>query len=416
MNAQQTGTAGTQSAQVAQNELAHSTAAADEPTGVSAQPLALLGGMSAQQFMQMYWQKQPLLIRQAVAGFQPLLSQSELVQLVQDEAVESRYLRGEGRQWQLQHGPFSAWPMKPSYKKDKPAKPQTVLVQGVDALHDGVHALMQRFRFVPDARLDDVMVSYANTGGSVGPHFDSYDVFLLQAAGRRRWQISANTPLELLPDMPLKLLAHFEPEQEWILEPGDMLYLPPQYAHHGVALDDGCQTYSIGFRSPEKISTAADMAQRLGEWILDEYDDSAYEYYRDPRQAAVSGASAAMPAGLQRFATQTLTTLLRDGSTLHMLLGESLTEPKPNVRFVPGDAALQDCMQGVVLHRATRMLYDGEHVFANGESWRASGAEAAVLQRLADARQLSQSELEAAPEAVQALLDEWLAYGWLVPG
>lgn len=385
-----------------------------QEVAMDAQPLALLGGMSAQRFMQVYWQKKPLLVRQAVAGFQPLLSQQELAELVQNDAVESRYIKGEGRQWQLQQGAFASWPIKPSYKKGKPAKPQTVLVQGVDTLHDGVHALMQRFRFVPDARLDDVMISYANVGGSVGPHFDSYDVFLLQAAGRRRWQVAENNSLALLPNMPLKLLADFAPEQEWVLEPGDMLYLPPQYAHHGVAMDDGCQTYSIGFRSPEKITVAADMAQRLGEWILDEYDDSEYEHYRDPQQAAVSGAPAAIPRALQRFATQTLTDWLCDGSTLHMLLGESLTEPKPNVCFVPSDARLGDGSQGVVLHPATRMMYDEAYIFANGESWQASGTEAVVLRQLADVRQLSQSDLDAAPEVVQALLDAWLGYGWLV--
>lgn len=377
-------------------------------------PLDLLGGLSAEQFMREYWQKKPLLVRQAIPVFTPLLTQSDLAELTARKDVESRYVKGEGRNWKLENGSFAKWPIKPSYKQDKPAKPQIIEVRGVDVLHDAVHALMQRFRFVSDARLDGVMVSYANVGGSVGAHFDSYDVFLLQGAGRREWRIAEQDALDLLLDMPLEILAEFEPEQTWVLEPGDMLYLPPQYAQHGVALDDGCQTYSIGFRAPEQVELASDMAQRLSEWVLDEYDDAEYTYYRDAEQAATEQ-PARIPDAMHEFAQQAMERMLQGGETLQMLLGEWLTEPKAQGRFEADETAfLEHATHGVALHRATRMMYGGAYIFANGESWKASGDDAALLQQLADARCLSQTQLDGASDAVRELLNEWLAFGWLL--
>ena len=148
------------------------------------QPLALLGGLSPAQFMRRHWHKKPLLVRQAIAGFKPLLARAELLELAGREGVESRFIQDKGGQWVLRHGPLARRSL-PSL-----ATPRwTALVQGVDLHHEGVHALMQQFRFVPEARLDDLMISYATDGGGVGPHFDNYDVFLLQAHGKRRWRI-----------------------------------------------------------------------------------------------------------------------------------------------------------------------------------------------------------------------------------
>ena len=205
-------------------------------------PLPLLGGISPDQFFSEYWHKKPLVIRQAIPGFTPLLSPDELFELAGLDDVESRLITFFKQRWEMKNGPINKIPVKE--KKD-----WTLLVQGVNLHDDAADQLLRQFRFIPDARLDDLMISYAADGGGVGPHFDSYDVFLLQAHGQRRWQISAQKDLSLVEGMPLKILSNFTPEQEFVLEPGDMLYLPPQYAHDGVAIGE-CMTYSIGFRAP----------------------------------------------------------------------------------------------------------------------------------------------------------------------
>ena len=195
--------------------------------------------------MRKHWQKKPLLVRQAIPDFKAAIPRAELLAMTGQEGVESRLIQHlEDGSWKLSHGPLS--------RRSLPAlnKPGwTVLVQGVDTHDDKVHELLQQFRFVPESRLDDLMISFATDQGGVGAHFDSYDVFLLQAHGKRRWRIGRQKDFTLQPDVPLKILANFEAEEEFVLEPGDMLYLPPRYAHDGVA-EGECMTYSIVFRSP----------------------------------------------------------------------------------------------------------------------------------------------------------------------
>ena len=193
------------------------------------QKLTLLGGISPQVFMKRHWQKKPLLVRQALPNFKALLNRGELFELAAKEDVQARMViqePGKTPGWRFRQGPFTRRAL-PSLKQAG----WTLLVQGVDLQSEAVHQLMNQFRFVPDARLDDLMISFATDGGGVGPHYDSYDVFLLQAQGRRRWRIGRQKDLSLQPDVPLKILANFEPEVEYLLEPGDMLYLPPRYAH-----------------------------------------------------------------------------------------------------------------------------------------------------------------------------------------
>jgi 50S ribosomal protein L16 3-hydroxylase len=364
------------------------------------QPLALLGGLTPQQFMKRYWHKKPLLVRQAVPQMQPLLSRAELFGLAGQESVESRLLVRKGEQdWALKQGPFQ--------KRQLPPVSQaawTLLVQGVDLHHDAVHQLMNRFRFVPDARLDDLMISWASDQGGVGPHYDSYDVFLLQAHGKRHWRIGRQNDLSLIDGLPLKILASFEPEEEWVLEPGDMLYLPPQWAHDGVALGADCMTYSIGFRAPQRGALAAELALRMGEHVEDE------QLYRDPKQEAV-GAPAEMPQGLVAFAEEGMRALLADRQSLAISLGEILTEPKPKVWF---EENLSDWTQGAVrLDRKTRMLYDDHHVFINGESLQVRGKDAKLLRDLANQRGLSAAQVGRASPDLQEALSEWFVAGWL---
>ncbi|MDO9505442.1 MAG: cupin domain-containing protein [Hydrogenophaga sp.] len=362
-------------------------------------PLNLLGGLSPAQFMRRHWQKKPLLIRQAIPGFRPILSRSALFDLASQETVESRLIVRKPRGWALKQGPFKRSALPP-FKQSG----WTLLVQGVDQHDDAVHELLKRFRFVPDARLDDLMISWASEGGGVGPHFDSYDVFLLQASGQRRWRIGRQKDLTLQPDVPLKILQNFEPEEEHVLEAGDMLYLPPRWAHDGDALGEDCMTYSIGFRAPQRGGLAGELLQRMA----DELDDETL--YRDPTQAATAHPGA-MPEGLEAFAVDALQRLLAERQSLACALGEVMTEPKPRIFF---DEAQGHWVAGAVrLDRRTRMMYDPRHVFINGESFRAGGADARLMQRLADERALDARQVQRASEGAQALLQDWFEAGWL---
>jgi len=370
-------------------------------------PLTLLGGLTAAQFMRRHWQKKPLLVRQAVPQMVPPVPRSALFDLAAQEDVESRLIRQMPKGWALKHGPFA--------RRALPSLQQpgwTLLVQGVDLHHAGAHALMREFRFLPDARLDDLMISYASDTGGVGPHFDSYDVFLLQASGRRRWSIGRQRDLRLQPDVPLKVLAQFEPEESFVLEAGDMLYLPPRYAHDGVAVGGDCMTYSIGLRTPAAAPLGADLLARMAEAQADALQEAAGRpsvHYRDPGQPAVDH-PAAMPSDLQAFARQAVEAALRDPDAIDRALGESMTEPKSNVWFDAGEAP--DTIQGVRLDRRTRMLYDARHLYINGESFRAGGRDATLMRRLADQRALDARDLARASDDAIALLSDWCEAGW----
>ena len=364
------------------------------------QSLTLLGGLSPAQFMKRHWQKKPLLVRQALPGFKPLVPRSELLDLAAVEGVESRLITQAGG-WRLRSGPLPRRALPPLSQRE-----WTLLVQGADLHDDRVHALMQQFRFVPDARLDDVMISYATDGGGVGPHFDRYDVFLLQAQGQRRWRIGRQKDLSLIDGLPLKILAAFEPEQEYVLDPGDMLYLPPRWAHDGVAVGE-CMTYSIGFRQPARGEIAQELLGRLADEARELVGDAAY---RDPSQPAVA-TPAQVPAAMRDFARDALSRALEDPELLAMLMGEWLTEPKADVWFEPS-ADHGDLLRGVRLDRRTRMLYDEEHVFINGEGFDASGRDARAMRLLADQRHLDAIGIKGLSLEARALLQQWCEAGW----
>ena len=239
-------------------------------------PWALLGGLSPSTFMRRHWQKKPLLVRQAVPGVAPPLPRAALFDLAGSDDVESRLVARTGAQWQVRYGPLARRSLPPASRPG-----WTLLLQGLDLHLPWAHELLCRFRFIPDARLDDLMLSWASDGGGVGPHLDSYDVFLIQVHGRRRWRIGPVVDTSLVEGLPLKILADFQPAEEWVLEPGDMLYLPPRWGHDGIA-DGECMTASVGFRVPSAGGLARELLQRLAEGLED--DDALY---RDPRQPAV---------------------------------------------------------------------------------------------------------------------------------
>ena len=391
------------------------------------QPLSLLAGLTPANFMQDYWQKKPLIVRQAIKNFKPPINQSALFKLAANEDVESRLIVQKGGTWQMKQGPLAA--------RSLPALTQrgwSLLVQGVD-LHDAqAHDLLQQFRFVPDARLDDLMVSFATAGGGVGPHFDSYDVFLLQASGRRRWKISQQQDLTLQTGVPLKILQNFVCEEEFVLEAGDMLYLPPRYAHDGAAEESldahgkpaDCMTYSIGFRAPSSRELAAELLHRLADFHEDDEADpdspdndvsaKLPALYEDSDQPATS-TPAAMPNGLAKFAAASLAAALADPLAIGCALGEYMTGLKPKVYFDAPDTAWDHglAQTSLQLSAQTRMMYDANHIFINGESHIAAGADAELMQRLANQRMLSVADLSKASEEAIQLLNEWHEEGWL---
>ena len=366
--------------------------------------LTLLGDITPAQFLRDYWHKKPLLIRQAIPGFKPVMSLDALTALAARDDVESRLVT-QGATWAMQQGPLASVP--PLSQKE-----WTLLVQGVNLHHAGADALLRQFRFIPDARLDDLMISFATDGGGVGPHFDSYDVFLLQAQGQRRWSIGAQKDLSLVDDMPLKILSKFKPDDEFVLEPGDMLYLPPHYAHDGVAIGN-CQTYSIGFRAPSY--------QELGEAFLQFMADSIDlpGIYADPALEATKH-PAEIPRHMLSAVAEQMNKVRFTDDDVTIFLGQHLSEPKHNV-FFKGPAKpltqprfLQSATKkGVALSRKTLMLYRAKHVFINGESFAIGRADKATLEALANQRALDGAALAGASEDVVDALYTWYQDGWL---
>jgi 50S ribosomal protein L16 3-hydroxylase len=363
-------------------------------------PAPLLGGLSPAAFMRRHWQKKPLLVRQALPGVTPPLARAALFALASRDDVESRLVVRQGERWTLRHGPLPRRALPPLAQRG-----WTLLVQGLDTQVEAASALLRRFRFVPQARLDDVMISYASDGGGVGPHVDSYDVFLVQVHGRRRWRWGRVSDPSLVPGVPLKILRHFEPEHDAVLEPGDLLYLPPAWGHDGVAIGE-CMTCSVGFRAPRDGEIARELLQRL----VDGHDADGGALYRDASQPATA-TPGAIPPALAAFAAAAVQRLLRDPAALEEALGEWLSEPKPQVWFEPGGAWAAP--QGLVLDRRTRMLYDRRAVYLNGEAFLAGGRDARLLRALADRGALSGAEAARLSDGARAIVAEWVAAGWL---
>ncbi|MDQ0623621.1 cupin domain-containing protein [Paraburkholderia graminis] len=378
-------------------------------------PTPLLGNLTPSQFMRRYWQKKPLLIRQAIPNVEAPLSRDELFELADEDDVEARLITHFRNKWQLEHGPFAPDEL-PSLKR----RAWTLLVQGADLHDDRARALLDRFRFVPDARLDDLMISYATDGGGVGPHFDSYDVFLLQVKGKRRWRISAQKDLTLQPDLPLKVLQNFEAEQEWVLEPGDMLYLPPHIAHDGVA-EGECMTCSIGFRAPSAGELTAQFLYYLAE--RGEENGRTGALYRDPQQPAVDR-PAELPAALVERVGAILAEVRWNEQDIASFLGTYLSEPKPSVVFDPPQRPLNEVRfisealkSGVRLDRKTSLLYNRRFFFINGEKFPSGGSKKWLFD-LADHRCLSAKRFVTLSHdsSVTARLHEWYRAGWIRMG
>lgn len=369
------------------------------------QPLPLLGGLSVEEFLRDYWQKKPLLIRQAVPGFKGLLAPQQLIALACNNDAQARIVTQSRGKFGLQHSPF-----EPEDFGHFGSKKWTVLVQGVNHFLPQAAELLKQFSFIPHARLDDLMVSYAPKGGGVGPHFDAYDVFLLQGCGHRRWQISTQDDRELIPDAPLRILQRFHVEQEWVLEAGDMLYLPPHCGHNGIAEDD-CMTYSIGFRTPWYQELAEQFLVYLQDRI--EIDGT----YADPNLKTQAHPSEVSDDMLDQVA-DAIAKVRWDREDIANFLGCYLSEPKPHIFFdapaKPMSAArFEHASQthGVALDLKTQMLCRDGTVFVNGEAFQVGKATYRTLRELADQRCLSPNT-KISREALD-LLYEWYLDGYV---
>jgi len=377
------------------------------------QPISMLAGLSPKEFMQKYWQKKPLLIKGAFKDFKPVLSRAQLFELAESDEVhtrliEAKHLDGHTK-WSVKYGPITGR-ARPSFTQES----WTLLVQGVDLINADAARLLREFRFIPDARLDDLMISYASHRGGVGPHFDSYDVFLIQASGQRLWRIAKQKDLSLREDTPLKILSHFEPQNEYVLDPGDMLYLPPMYAHEGIAVGE-CMTYSVGFRAPKSDELARDLLIRLSD---DVQDLIGSKLYSDPTQMAVA-MPAQIPPALQHFAMSALAEAIDRPIVFSRLLGEMLSEPKDHVWFQSSAPATTKVRKGahpfpngIRLDDQTKMLFDEHFIFINGEGWRATAKDKTLMRLLANQRSLSKEQLTSASEDAVALIRNWLDAGW----
>ncbi len=334
-----------------------------------------LGNFDLDGFLRDNWQRAPLLLRQAIPGWQNPLSPDELAGLSLEPEIESRLVEQRGGEYHVEDGPLPEGRFG-----DLGSAPYTLLVQAVDHHIPQVAALLDAFRFIPNWRIDDVMVSYANSGGGVGAHYDQYDVFLLQGAGRRRWRIgqSCDETSALIPHQDLRLLAEFECSAEYELGPGDMLYVPPGVAHEGTALDDDCMTYSIGFRAPSR----ADLIDGFGEHILealsedDRYSDAGLTVQENPGEVKADALTRLHGLMLDR---------LNDAEGFARWFGAYNSAPKyPDMDWSPDAPIGEEAIaEGAAITRnpASRFAFTAKEdgslwLFIDGETYECSGPRA----------------------------------------
>ncbi|OUD14639.1 hypothetical protein TPSD3_06645 [Thioflexithrix psekupsensis] len=371
-----------------------------------------LGDLTAEQFLQEYWQKKPLLIRQAIPHFKPPITPDELAGLACEEGVESRLIleKHGKRPWEVRHGPFPE-----SVFAKLPKTHWTLLVQEVNRHVPEIADLMDQFNFVPSWRLDDVMISYAVPQGSVGAHTDSYDVFLLQAYGQRRWHISHDAG-EFQPDLELKILQRFQAEQTWDLDPGDMLYLPPHIAHHGVALNE-CMTISIGFLAP----SYRDLLQDYAQFIADElFTDE--QRYSDPDLTLPAHSGELNAQSLAKIC-QIIRQMPMEEDAIQHWFGCFISESRAGTEYETPDMPYnvktwwKSFAESGYLRRQARAFFardaEGYTLFIEGCAFSLEEAEYFAAPLLTGQRDFVYQEVvEVWPESLVKLLCDWTNRGW----
>jgi 50S ribosomal protein L16 3-hydroxylase len=349
------------------------------------------GSISVAEFLAQFWQQKPLLLRRFVDPGSVDTGLETLLSFAQQDDISSRLIRVRNQDWSMQEGPFDALPSLRT-------KQWTILLQGMDRGLDQAYALRLAFGFLPHARIDDVMISVASAGGGVGAHLDEYDVFLVQGHGQRRWRWGYQSNHHFQANKPLKLLEHFEPQFEAVLEPGDCLYLPPRWAHEGVALSP-CSTWSVGFRAPSR--------QEFLQFFLLEAAESvagANPRYQDMRQAMTKQAGR-IPVALAEQLKQWAMSFRSEQQLVEQALGRFLSEPAANAWFESPAKSLSRLQwlkkaltHGLALHPASRMVYDTKSVWLNGEKL---ARPCPLLRQLADQRYINANQIKSSvPEGI----------------
>jgi 50S ribosomal protein L16 3-hydroxylase len=358
---------------------------------------SVLGDLSPAKFVRDYWQKRPLLVRQAIPGFSGIVDRDALLALATRGDATSRLVIRHPRRWERHDGPFGGLDASML-----PAKKWTLLVHGVESLVPGGWEILRRFAFLPAARIDDLMVSYAADGGGVGPHDDRYDVFLLQGPGRRRWRIMHGGDRSVDPNAKIRVLSNFVTDEEWLLEPGDMLYLPPGVAHWGIA-EGPCFTYSIGFLAPSHRVLVESFLGYLAHMLDIDADVLLRDTVDKPaRQPLV------LPDAMLDEVGKVLGTIRWDARTREDFLGRFLTSPKSQTAFSPPKRPLDGKKRGrLTLALPSRGLVRGQKIFLNGESYPASRAFLRVFEELVATRSIAWP-----PTIDSPLYSEWHAAGW----
>ena len=378
------------------------------------QPRTLLNNLTPSEFLAEYWQKKPLLIKGAIPDFDSLLTPNELAGLACEDDVQARIIALKKNKWSVKEGPFD----DDDFAK-LPDKDWTLLVQSVNHHLPEAQSLLSQFDFIPHARLDDLMVSYAPDGGGVGPHVDSYDVFLLQGSGKRLWKVSEQQDLSLVEGAPLRLLQNFVTEQEWLLEAGDMLYLPPQIAHWGTAVGEDCMTYSIGFRAPKQQELATEFLGFLQDKLTIEANLPAL--YSDADLTLQTHPAEISTAMVEKVGAM-LQKITWDNATVAQFLGAYISEPKPDVVFEPNKKIYLTVFnrhifeQGIALDLKSQLLFvatgDNTTFFMNGEVSDWLGENAELLKTFADKRALIAQTIT--DDTLLKQLHDWYLAGYLM--
>ncbi len=368
-------------------------------------PLRLLGSLKPSEFLRDYWQKKPLLIRAALPDFTGLLDPSELAGLACEDEVQARIIQHKNKKWSVKNGPFE----DADFAK-LPERDWTLLVQSVNQHLPEAADLLAQFNFIPHARLDDLMVSYAPDGGGVGAHFDSYDVFLLQGSGKRCWKISAQKDLSLVENAPIKILQNFETEQEWVLEAGDMLYLPPHIAHLGTAEGNDCMTYSIGFRAPKTQELMYEFLNYLQDNIAvgGLYEDADLTLQQHPAEISEN---------MLEKVSEMLQKITWDKNNVADFLGKYLTEPKPDVVYAAArkisktDFKKKLAQKSLHLNLKSQMLFHVDNFYLNGEKLGVPSTVITEIREFSDTKTLNTPALSANIHAVlgDVLYDAYLS-------
>ncbi len=377
-------------------------------------PLQLLNQLTPEQFFAEYWQKKPLLIRGAIPNFKGLLTPNELAGLACEDDVQARIIKNNKGKWSVQNSPFDDSDFTRLPKHD-----WTLLVQNVNHYLPEAADLLTSFSFIPHARLDDLMVSYAPKGGGVGAHVDSYDVFLLQGSGKRNWKISTQNDLSLAEGAPLKILKNFKAEQEWVLDAGDMLYLPPQIAHWGISESDDCMTYSIGFRAPKIQELQHEFLSYLQDNISQ--DNLNVESLYTDADLALQNHPAEISDDMIAKVRKMLQNITWDKQHVADFLGKHLTEPKLDVVFEPASNISKAkftqlfAKKSLHLNLKSQMLFTHDNVndsfYLNGEKLAVPAEILSQMKAFSDKKVLNITALEANIHAVagDALYESFLA-------